>query len=666
MASSDGVERAVSRLAGAIAFAVALATPVLFAWDEYNEAVARLEAEAELQAKAVTAFVGRNPAAWQLPTDRLRNLLEENRALGGTTSIFDLEGVLIARAAVPTEWPVLAREAPFFDFGNTAGMVEVRASARRILYHTLPVLIVSTLLGLLIYGPLRRMPLRAFNAATQELEASESRYRQLVERAPVGIVKHRHGTIEFANPAFIALVGATSGDDVVGRDYLDFVVPEQRGEAAGIIVELSAGAATVPLRWQRLQRQDGSIVETEMTGVSGRDGASWVAQIIVTDVTMHRRSQELLRRSRDQLLAQQRALMAITRSELFAAGDCNAMFRSLTEMAAKQQGVERVSLWRFNQARNAILCLDLYELSRDRHSSAGALQMEAFPRYLEAIRSEEAVVADDALADELTRELADSYLRPLGIGSMLDIPIRLRGVTEGVLCHEHVGPAISWTLEQRMFAVATGNLAALAIEQGARHQAEEEGQALTTDLERRLRRCDAELEAALGDLESVTRNLAQERRLTLEEVDLGDLARRALARLKEREPQRPVESVVQSGLTARCDRVLMAIALDRLIVDAWQAASASGAGGVEIGQAPVDGRRAFYVREHGATPGEPVAVTVGHSDSGPGGAGAHDTKKAGYAAACPIIERHGGRIWSESAPGGGTCIWFTLEPGAGG
>lgn len=658
MKNRDGVERAVSRLAGAIALAVAVATPILFAWDEYNEAVARLEAEAELQAKAVTAFVGRNPAAWQLPTDRLRTMLEENRALGGATSIFDLDGNLIARAAVSTESPVLAREAPFFDFGNTAGRVEVRASARRILYHTLPVLIVSALLGLLIYGPLRRMPLRAFNAATRELEASESRYRQLVERAPVGIVKHRHGAIEYANPAFVAMVGAGSADELVGRDYLEFVVPEQRGEAAGVIVELSGGAATVPLRWQRLRRRDGSIVETEVTGVSGRDGEGWVAQVIVTDVTEQRRSQEFLRRSRDQLLSQQRALLAITRSDLFATGDCDAMVRSLTEMAAKQLGVERVSLWRFNQARNAILCLDLYELSRERHRGGDELPMDAFPRYLEAIRGEEAVVADDALTDELTRELADAYLRPLGIGSMLDVPIRLRGVTEGVLCHEHVGPAISWTLEQRMFAVATGNLAALALEQEARRKAEVAVQALTADLERRLRRCDAELEAARGELEAVTLSLVQDRRVVLEEVDLGELARGALARLRGHEPQRRVDAVVQSGLTARCDRSLMAIALDALIAGSWRAASASGTARIEFGQAPAEGGRAYFLRATGALAGQ----------AGDGPAPDHpDTRASGdglripLAAARPIIERHGGRIWSESLAGGGTRVWFTLE-----
>ena len=53
---------------------------------------------------------------------------------------------------------------------------------------------------------------------------------------------------------------------------------------------------------------------------------------------------------------------------------------------------------------------------------------------------------------------------------MLDVPIHLYGRLEGALCHEHVGPAIKWTPDQRLFAIAIANLAALAIEQTERRR----------------------------------------------------------------------------------------------------------------------------------------------------------------------------------------------------
>lgn len=468
MPNRQAIERLVSRLAATLALVVSLAPPLLIGWDDYNKAGARLEVETEMLAKALTGFVARNPMAWQLPTDRLRALMLEGRSLESAIRVMELGGRVIVGVGDPPAWPVITRKAGFFDYGSHVGEVEVRASARPILYRGAAVLVASVALGLLIYGPMRRIPLRAINATTRELEASEARYRQLVERAPVGIVKHHHGTIEFVNPAFVALVGAGSAEEVAGRDFLRFVDPEQRGAATGMIVELSSGGASLPFRPLRLLRRDGGIVESEVAGVATREGNSGTGQFIVLDVSEQRRAQELVRTSRDRLLDHQRALAALARSEAFAAADGTAAVRALTEVAARQLGVERVGLWLFTEVGDALRCVDLYEHSLDLHRDGDVRPAQPHPRYFEAIRGEEAIVADDALHDELTQELARDYLSLHGIGSMLVIPLRPWGMPGGVLSHEHVGPPISWTLEQRMFATALGNLAVLALERGAR------------------------------------------------------------------------------------------------------------------------------------------------------------------------------------------------------
>jgi PAS domain S-box-containing protein len=467
------VERVVSRLAAAIGLTVSLALPVAFFADEYNVAGASLKAEAFLQASALTSFVAKNPIMWELPTDRLRAVVEQTRTVGSAARIFASQGREIVRVGSADEWPVLVRQAEFYDFGKPVGVVESAMSVRSILYKTLVVFAVGVTLGLLVYGPLRRIPLQAFQAATLELEASESRYRRLVERAPVGIVKYRHGYIEFVNPAFVTMVGAESADTLAGRDFLELVIPEHRGEAAHMVTALSGGAAFLPFRGYHLLRRDGSVIETEVAAVTSLDGNEWVAQVIIVDLTEQRRAQELVRRSRKRLLEQQHALTGLIRSGVFATGDRDAAVRALTEVAAKEVGVERVSVWRFTEPRDAIQCVDLYERSLDRHASGRILPLRLCPRFVEAIANEEVIVADDARNDELTRELAETYLTPNGIGSMLGVSIRVRGIPDGILFHEHVGPAISWTPEQRMFAIAVGSLAVLALDREARSQAEE-------------------------------------------------------------------------------------------------------------------------------------------------------------------------------------------------
>ena len=83
------------------------------------------------------------------------------------------------------------------------------------------------------------------------------------------------------------------------------------------------------------------------------------------------------------------------------------------------------------------------------------------------------MVADDAQHDPKTAEFTASYLAPLGITSMLDVPIRSGGQMVGVICHEHIGPMRTWTLEEQHFAVSVANTLALALEAADRKKVEQ-------------------------------------------------------------------------------------------------------------------------------------------------------------------------------------------------
>ena len=52
-------------------------------------------------------------------------------------------------------------------------------------------------------------------------------------------------------------------------------------------------------------------------------------------------------------------------------------------------------------------------------------------------KESDAIAAHDANRDRRTREFSEPYLKPLGITSMLDAPIRTGGKMIGLLCLEH-------------------------------------------------------------------------------------------------------------------------------------------------------------------------------------------------------------------------------------
>jgi signal transduction histidine kinase len=172
----------------------------------------------------------------------------------------------------------------------------------------------------------------------------------------------------------------------------------------------------------------------------------------------------------------------------------------LTEAAAETLEVERASVWLRDEGMTRIVCLDLFERSLRKHSDGQELAAAEYPSYFEALAEQRAIAADDALNDSRTREFTPSYLVPIGITSMLDAPIWVEGRMIGVICHEHVGSARHWTLEEQQFSASIADYASLAIEAQHRREAEAQLQQAHAQLEQRVEERTAQLRAAQSQL----------------------------------------------------------------------------------------------------------------------------------------------------------------------
>ena len=175
---------------------------------------------------------------------------------------------------------------------------------------------------------------------------------------------------------------------------------------------------------------------------------------------------EAQRRAADDRITRQRATLIDLAGETPA--DLGKALRRIAEAAARTLEVDRVSIWRYTDDGAALTCVELYEQQADRHSSGAALAFSAYPIYFQALLAADVIAADDAREDRRTREFVDDYLAPLGITSMLDVPIRIAGLRAGVLCHEHRGVPRRWTADEKTFAVAIASLVSLTLETAQR------------------------------------------------------------------------------------------------------------------------------------------------------------------------------------------------------
>lgn len=160
---------------------------------------------------------------------------------------------------------------------------------------------------------------------------------------------------------------------------------------------------------------------------------------------------------------------------------------------------------------------------------------------------------------------------------------------------------------------------------------------------------------ALLELSQITRT-----QLGRHRVDLSQLAQGIIEELRRRDVTRKLSAEIAPELVIDADARLMRIALENLIGNAWKFTANVDRPKVTIGTQQVEGERVFFVRDNGAgfdmafadrlfTPFQRLHATRDYAGTG-----------IGLATVRRIIERHGGRIWAQAAPGEGATFFFTL------
>lgn len=192
-----------------------------------------------------------------------------------------------------------------------------------------------------------------------------------------------------------------------------------------------------------------------------------------TDITEQKRVEAEERARAAQMIDFQSALVELARlnhEEL----SVPAAFRRITEVAARAVRVSRVGIWLFREDRSALVCHDLYQRVSAAHGAGITLETAAHPHYLEVLEAGAVMTAHEARTDPQTSELLDRYLLPLGITSLMNVPIRRQGRLVGVVAFEHVGPARSWSLEEQNFVTTVADMVTIALETQERVRAEQE------------------------------------------------------------------------------------------------------------------------------------------------------------------------------------------------
>jgi light-regulated signal transduction histidine kinase (bacteriophytochrome) len=148
--------------------------------------------------------------------------------------------------------------------------------------------------------------------------------------------------------------------------------------------------------------------------------------------------------------------------------------------------------------------------------------------------------------------------------------------------------------------------------------------------------------------------------MKIESTNISEMAETILQELKETNPERKTEFIVEQGMIEFADRNLIQIALENLLGNAWKYSKNQPVTRIEFGSVQRE-RKTYFIRDNG------VGFDMRYVDKLFGAfqrlhnVADFEGTGIGLATVLRIIRRHHGNIFAESEVNKGTTFYFTLN-----
>ena len=133
-------------------------------------------------------------------------------------------------------------------------------------------------------------------ALEQKQDEADKRYRDLVEQIPLAIGIHKRGLLVYVNSYAVKLLGANHIDDLLGRNVMDFVHPDDLELAVMRVNKAMSGEATSVIE-EKYVRLDGQIINVEVSSHPFMFENEPAVQVIVKDITSRRKAEKAIKKT---------------------------------------------------------------------------------------------------------------------------------------------------------------------------------------------------------------------------------------------------------------------------------------------------------------------------------------------------------------------------------
>jgi len=490
-----------------------------------------------------------------------------------------------------------------------------------------------------------------------------------------------------------ALGCSTAAEGVCGKeeDYLNCPLRE-------LVNETFRTGKAISRREIEMSVEGEAVFFMASTAVITEEGEPQVL-VCLDDITRLKKAEVALKRQNESLEAQNITLVSLNRSRKTSGQGLEAAFREATEICAHALRVDRVGIWLFTENSSVMRCRDVYDAPTRRHFSGETLERRGSPLYFKVIEAEGFVAAADARRDPRTAELARDYFIPNGVLSSLGMLIMAEGRPAGIVCAETARDPREWSAADRNLVSAVCDYAALAILEERRAKLERSKDLLShavvhdlnnpmtallcscefleEELKGRMTKTQHErfkdiyyvlneMREMINDILRISKMEAGSLRLELRPVPAREIVGGAVKTMlpRARAERKSLKCGEISGRPVRADVDLAGRVLQNLINNALKFSPSAGQVKVQAEARRGEKTVLFSVSDSGpGIPEEHIGRIFDKFFQGPAAAAARGGMGLGLTFCRMVIEAHGGRIWAENCPGGGSAFRFTLPAG---
>jgi PAS domain S-box-containing protein len=490
----------------------------------------------------------------------------------------------------------------------------------------------------------------------QEAEEQRRRYQDLYDFAPVGyLTLDAAGKVTQANLATASLLGCER-QRLVGQPLFFFLAPDSRGDYDSLLRRLLAGesGARCEVRLGANAKRQGWLLLDGGTFVAGE--ARQPGRVALMDISERKMAEAALLKSEEKF------------SRIFHTAPIMIGISTLTEgrfVDVNTAGLEILGYRRDEIIGRTALELGLWADPADRPRMVRILEEQGTVRNFEVrfreksgrthigLYSADLIGLDgeryllSVVRDITERKQAEERIEHL------NTELAARAAELGAANQELEAFSYSVSHDLRIPLTSIGGYCQI-IQEVCGDRLDEQCRGYLREIDEGVHRMSGLIETLLNF--SRLSQVEPQR----ETVDLSAMANAVAVELRLTKPERRVDIRIADGVTVDGDPKLLHVVLENLLGNAWKYTYDKEEAVIEFGTADIHGKPACFVRDNGAGFDMANADKLFMPFQRLPGADAFKGHGIGLAIVQRIIQRHGGKIWAEGAPGNGATFWFTL------